>query len=356
MKVEENMKEMLPSLDRIFRVKGLILFAVVSVGLIAPVYSQEVLSRTQIFNAIEWQSPAMAGIQDNMSADIMYRQALNGYGSRSGYVQAGLFYPIKKVTGDNADNSSFAISNPDKAKEFYNSKTARRKQGVGLQLNAIRVGSLNRTEVKGFYAYHLPVTSQYNLSLGSAMKFQQSNINIKNLNVRDKANDDLYQQLVSGELGKQSNIQMDLSLAFYSDKLYLSFVANSLFVQPLRETKMETYLNDGTNFSLMAGYEWSLNTDYALLPNVEINYFRSTGNQYKASLRLRYKELLYVGAGMHNSLKWSGLFGVNIPGNFFVNYSYDYYTGFIKEFSNGVHEVSLSFLFNNKNASTPYTW
>jgi hypothetical protein len=94
----------------------------------------------------------------------------------------------------------------------------------------------------------------------------------------------------------------------------------------------------------------------SLLPNAEINYFATTGGQYKSSLRLKYKELIYIGMAMHHQLKWAGLFGVNVPGNFFVHYSYDYYTGFIQEFSNGVHEVSLSFLFNNKNSSTPYTW
>ncbi|WP_375579297.1 PorP/SprF family type IX secretion system membrane protein [Marivirga tractuosa] len=353
---EENMKEMLRSLDKIHKIKAIILFIIGFIGNVELVSSQDVLSRTQIFHAIEWQSPAMAGIQNNMSADIMYRQALNGYGSNSGYIQAGFFYPIKKVDSKNISNSSFAISNPEKAEEFYNSRSARRKQGVGLQLNSIQLGPLDRTEIKGFYAYHIPINSKYNLSLGSALKFQQNSIGFDNLNVRDKTNDDLYQRLINDNSGRHSNVQMDLSLAYYSRKLYLSFVVNSLFTQSFKATEMAPYMNDGMNFSLMAGYKWNLNSELSLLPNAEINYFATTGGQYKSSVRLKYKELVYIGMGMHHQLKWSGLLGFNVPGNFFVNYSYDYYTGFIQEFSNGVHEVSLSFLFNNKNSSTPYTW
>ncbi|MGJ3234273.1 PorP/SprF family type IX secretion system membrane protein [Marivirga sp.] len=353
---EENMKEMLRSLDKFNIYKAIILFLMVYFCIIETLQSQDILSRTQLFHAIEWQSPAMAGIQNNLSADIMYRQALNGYGNQSGYVQAGLFYPIKKAKGENINNSSFALSNPEKAEEFYNSKVARRKQGIGLQLNSIQLGPLDRTEIKGFYAYHIPVNNAFNLSLGSAMKFQQNTIGFNNLNVRDKANDELYQRLMNSDAGRQSNVQMDLSLAYYSNKLYFSFVANSLFTQSFQENEMAAYMNDGLNFSLMAGYKWNLNSELSLLPNAEINYFATTGGQYKSSLRLKYKELIYIGMGMHHQLKWAGLFGVNVPGNFFVHYSYDYYTGFIQEFSNGVHEVSLSFLFNNKNSSTPYTW
>jgi type IX secretion system PorP/SprF family membrane protein len=353
---EENMKEMLRSLDKFNIYKAIIVFIMVNFCITEAVQSQDVLSRTQLFHAIEWQSPAMAGIQNNLSADIMYRQALNGYGNQSGYVQAGLFYPIKKAKGENINNSSFALSNPEKAEEFYNSKVARRKQGVGLQLNSIQLGPLDRTEIKGFYAYHLPVSKKFNLSFGSALKFQQNSIGFNNLNVRDKANDELYQRLMDTNAGRQSNVQMDLSLAYYSNTLYLSFVANSLFIQSFQENEMATYMNDGLNFSLIAGYKWNLNSELSLLPNAEINYFATTGGQYKSSLRLRYKDLMYIGMGMHHQLKWAGLFGLNIPGNFFLHYSYDYYTGFIQEFSNGVHEVSLSFLFNNKNSSTPYTW
>ncbi|WP_176223803.1 PorP/SprF family type IX secretion system membrane protein [Marivirga sericea] len=347
---------MLQSLDKKTAIKAIALSIIVIFGMLDSVYAQDVLSRTQIFHAIEWQSPAMAGIQNNMSADIMYRQALNGYGNQSGYVQAGFFYPIKAAEGNSLKNSSFTLSNPERAEEFYNSKTARRKQGVGLQLNSIKLGPLDRTEVKGFYAYHLPINKTFNLSLGSALKFQQNSIGLKSLTVRDEANDELYQKLINNNSGRQSNVQMDLSLAYYSDKLYLSFVSNSIFTQSFQATEMSAYMNDGINFSLLAGYKWNLNSELTLLPNVELNYFATTGGQYKSSVRLKYKELVYIGMGMHHNLKWAGLFGFNIPGNFFINYSYDYYTGFIREFSNGVHEVSLSFLFKNKNSSTPYTW
>jgi type IX secretion system PorP/SprF family membrane protein len=354
--VEENMREMLQSLDKKTARKAIVLFVTVSLSIVKNVYAQDVLSRTQIFQAIEWQSPAMVGIQNSTSADIMYRQALSGYGNQSGYVQAGFVYPIKKAEESGLKNSSFTISNPDKAEEFYNSKTARRKQGIGLQLNSIQLGPLDRTEVKGFYAYHLPINKRFDLSLGSALKFQQNTIGLNSLSVRDKANDELYQKLINNNAGRQSNVQLDLSMAYYSEKLYLSFVTNSIFTQSFQETEMTAYMNEGINFSLLAGYKWNLNSEYTLMPNIEFNYFASTGGQYKSSLRLKYKQLVYVGIGMHHNLKWAGLLGFNIPGNFFVNYSYDYYTGFIQEFSNGVHEVSLSFLFKNKNSSTPYTW
>jgi type IX secretion system PorP/SprF family membrane protein len=352
---EENMKEMLRFLGKIDKISTLV-FLTISLNSIESVLSQDVLSRTQIFHAIEWQSPAMAGIHNNMSADIMYRQALNGYGSQSGYVQAGFFYPIKQVETNASNNTSFTMSNPELAEAYYNSRLARRKQGVGLQINSINLGPLDRTEVRGFYSYHLPVSTNFNLSLGSAIKFQQNSVGFGNLNVRDQTNDDLYQRLINGNSGRQSNVQMDLSAAYYSSDLYLSFVANSLFTQPFQDNEMAAYMNDGLNFSFIAGYKWGLNSDLTLLPNIEMNYFTTTKGQFKSSVRLKYKELIYIGMGMHHQFKWAGLFGINVPGNFFVNYSYDYYTGFIQEFSNGVHEVSLSFLFNNKNASTPYTW
>ncbi|GAA5034756.1 hypothetical protein GCM10011506_29150 [Marivirga lumbricoides] len=318
--------------------------------------AQDILSRTQIFHAVEWQHPALSGVQENLSIDLMYRQALNGYGSESGYYQVGAFYPIKNSVGGESDNSGFKISNPDKAREIYNSKIARRKQGVGLQLNAIILGPLDRKEIKGFYAYHLPISEQLNLSLGTSLKFQQNMIGFNNLSVRDEINDDFYQQIINSSEGKQTNLQLDIGTALYSKQFFFTFTAKSLFITELNKNNTLEYLKDGESYSVLAGYKWKFNPDYSILPNAEVNYLTDYGTQFKGTIRFKYKELMYVGAGMQNDLKWSGLIGLNIPGNIFLNYSYDYYTGYISEFSNGVHEVSLSYLFNNQNASTPFTW
>ncbi len=320
------------------------------------IQGQDLLSRTQIYHAVEWQHPGLAGVQDKLSADLMYRQALNSYGNESGYYQVGVFYPIKKRIGEDAGSSGFKLSNQDKAEEIYNSKKARRKQGLGLQLNKIKIGPLDRTEVKAFYAYHLPISDQFNLSLGSALKFQQNMIGFDNLTVRDEINDSFYQQIINSSAGAQSNLQMDIGTALYSNDLYFTFTARSLFITELQSNEILEYLKDGQTFNFLAGYKWRVHPDFTLLPNAEINYFSTFGTQYKGSLRIKYKELIYAGAGMQNELKWSALLGFNIPGDIFLHYSYDYYTGFIQEFANGVHEVSLSYLFNNKNASTPFTW
>ena len=331
-------------------------FALALILLSHMVKAQDVLSRTQIFHAVEWQHPAMAGIQNQLSADVMYRQALNGYGQESGYYQAGVFYPIQKAKTNTGNNTGFKISNATKAREFYNSKKARRIQGVGLQLNAVQLGPLNRTEAKAFYAYHLPVNKKFNLSMGTALKFQQNRVGLGNLTVRDEINDDFYQRLINSSAGAESNMQMDIGMAFYSTDIYFSFTAKSIFNYALRENEYMDYLNDGINYSLLFGYNWKINSDLSLLPNVELNYYSTFGTQYKTAVRLKYKELVYVGVGNHHQLKWSGLVGFNIPGGLFLHYSYDYYTGFIREFANGVHEISLSYLFNNKNSNTPFTW
>lgn len=317
--------------------------------------AQDILSRSQIFHAVEWRHPAFAGIQTKLSADLMYRQALNSYGNGSAYYQVGLFYPIKKSLVAGTDNS-FQLSNSEIADEYYSSKKARRKQGVGIQLNNIALSPLNRKEVKLFYAYHLPISKDLYLSLGSAVKFQQNNIGLTHLNVRDELNDDFYQQIINSGSGRQSNLQVDMGSALYSSNFYASFTVNSLLFAGLQKNGMMEHLEEDMSYNFLLGYKIRLNSEILILPNAEINHFSTYGTQYKGTLRIKYKELVYVGAGMQHNLKWSGLMGFNIPGNLFLNYSYDYYTGFISEFSNGVHEVSLSYLFNNKNSSTPYTW
>ncbi|MBK6266536.1 PorP/SprF family type IX secretion system membrane protein [Marivirga sp. S37H4] len=334
--------------------KIVILFLLITLSF--ALQGQDLLSRTQIFHAIEWQHPAMAGVQDKISADLMYRQALNSYGKESGYYQAGLFYPIKKGRGNMAERSGFKISNPAKARALYRSTKARRKQGIGMQLNAIKLGPLDRKEVKAFYAYHLPVSYNFTVSLGSSLKLQQNMIGFENLTVRDEVNDDFYQQIINSSAGKQSNLQFDIGAALYNPEYYFTFTAKSLFITELQNNEVLEYLKDCTSYSFLAGYKWIIHPDFSLMPNAEINYFSTYGMQYKGALRFKYKELIYLGAGLHYDLKYSALLGVNIPGNVFLHYSYDYYTGFIREFANGVHEVSLSYLFNNKNASTPFTW
>ena len=63
--------------------------------------------------------------------------------------------------------------------------------------------------------------------------------------------------------------------------------------------------------------------------------------------RLRYKELVYLGAGYNSGSKISLLFGFAVNAKFTVNYSYDHYFSGLGSLNVNVHELVLGVgLFN----------
>jgi type IX secretion system PorP/SprF family membrane protein len=333
-----------------------LIYHIIFLGISISAVGQEQLSRTQFYVNPEWTHPATAGINDYLDISVMYRQGLNVFDESSSFYTASIFYQLTKSKNLESNKQGFRISNPDLVDELNKNSEARRKQGVGLKLQSIGLGPMDNQEIRAYYAYHLPISNSLDLSFGTSVAANQTSINYNQFTVRDEINDAFYQQLKNAGTGQQTNLLIDLGVALYSNSMIFTLSANSMVSSILSENTPLDQIGTGLQMSSLLGYKWNISSDFSVLPNAEIIFNPDYPFQYKTSVRVNYRKIVYAGASLHNELKWSMLCGFKIPGGLMLNYSYDYYNGYLKDFSNGVHEVTLNILLKNRYGSLPFTW
>jgi len=316
-------------------------------------FGQQNIDRSQLFANQERISPAMVGANELGLIDVAYRSILNTNGTALNIYQAGVFMPLSNAYRSETDNSSFALSSPSLEAKINSSKKLRRKHGLGLSISSLNYANLSRNDLQLSYAYHLPLSSKLNFSLGTAIHWESNAISTNNLTVRDPANDLLFQEIQSAGGINNSNFFFDVGGSIYSDNFFLNVNlsrVNFLSNDQEQET-IESLIP-----SLQLGYRIGLGANFSINSNVMARLNELFENDYIGAIRLNYRNLVYLGAAYHHDLKISGLIGLRLPKAIFMNYSYDIYNNSSNTISSGTHELSLQFLLKNKRSTAPFLW
>ena len=77
---------------------------------------------------------------------------------------------------------------------------------------------------------------------------------------------------------------------------------------------------------------------------------------WDANVRLRYKELIYVGIAYNNQSKLSALLGLSFNTKINFHYSFDQYNSSQSNFNVTAHELVLGFNISNRANSQPKFW
>jgi type IX secretion system PorP/SprF family membrane protein len=180
----------------------------------------------QYYVNLPGQNPAFTGIDNFLDLQLRYRKTWSQFGSNPSIVGAALYGKIGKAGADVYRNNSFRVSDPT----IYDtqSKSLKRKHGYGLSINSFKINGYDRKTVSLKYAFHIPVSSKFILSLGTSAQLLSERFNVEQLNVRDPINDVFYQTVMENGNGTISSYSLALGGALYSQTFFLGFGASSL--------------------------------------------------------------------------------------------------------------------------------
>lgn len=319
--------------------------------------AQNSFNRTQSFVHPEWNQSAVIGLQTQPVAGLAYRQYINEMGTGLSTYEAGFSMPINMNYNASVDNSGFILSSPELQSKIKTNKSSRRKHGFGINMRSLQFDVFQKNEVQLSYAFHLPLTETYNLSIGTSFSYGVSTLNTDNLTVRDPANDLLYQEIVNANGSNVQELSNNFGLAFYSSKLIISGNLNNISIfERGNLADEETTFNTKLQPNFYMSYKWSISHKINLIPNITYQYNPFFGHIFTGNMRVNYNNAVYVGAGIENKYRFSGLLGIKLTRDIFMNYSYDTSSKYGRVTTNGVHELTLSYLFKNKRAGIPYLW
>jgi type IX secretion system PorP/SprF family membrane protein len=287
----------------------LFLFATCAVAQQMPYYSQ-------FKNNAYMINPAVTGTKRLVDARINYRSQWAGYEDAP-------------KTGNLSLHSRFLKG----------------KMGAGLYLMQDKIGPFKQTNFGLSYAYHLRFPD-VELSAGVAGNFAKQTL-IGNKMFLHHTQDPSIDQHVTNSTWAND---LHAGVYLYNDRFHVGLSALHMLETTAEFYKQDTLKKgflkyaDHVNFTL--GYNYSQNPDYIFESTLYGIYVAGTPFNLDYTLRLHYKQMIFAGF----SLRMRDAVAIHVGGTFMedyqVSYSYDILIGKMKKYSNGTHEIMITFSSN----------
>jgi type IX secretion system PorP/SprF family membrane protein len=266
-------------------------------------------------------NPAYAGSKEAMSATLLHRQQW-------------VNFPGRPVT------TSFSLHGP----------LMDNKMGLGLSVLNERIGVLNRNLIYGSYAYRLKLDKTSTLSFGLMAGIHNQLNKFSDL----KTNNDgtIDPQLVQNS---PSLLAPNFGAGvYYTTKTFFAGLSvprmiddgvkfsNGAAQQPLN------FSPNKYHYYLTLGNVFTLSSDLKLKAQAMVKAVKNAPIQFDVNANFLIKEFIWAGLAYRQNAAMAAILGVQINPQFLVSYSYDYGLNSIQKYSQGSHEIALSYLFSYK--------
>lgn len=217
--------------------------------------------------------------------------------------------------------------------------------GLGLNFTDDQAGLLRTTNVVGSYAYHLPISNTDALHFGLSLGVNDSRVNYSAINGDPTdAEIALYNQ-------QKPYVDGDFGIAYTSNNLYVGAAVPDL-KSAFFKTGNQSFDADRLLFIATASYKIPLQSEdrsFDLEPLVAFRKVDGYTDIYDFGLNFNLQTYgFYLQSIYHTSRSISTGFGIDRK-TFAINFSYDFVTSQLYNYTNGTIEVGVAVkLFNKK--------
>jgi type IX secretion system PorP/SprF family membrane protein len=306
-----------------------------------PQYTQYVLNNLLI-------NPAVTGIENYFDVKTGYRSQWTGLQGApvTSYITGSVPFGSDFVEGDAAALSGGNDANPYGRLYSQTYAAAAPHHGLGFMVVSDQAGPISTTNADLTYAYHLGISSTFNLALGVEAGFNHTSLNTSQLVLENPLDPAIAN-------GSNSQWKPDLGIGIwgYSSNYYFGISALQLLTQNLYFSTNNSYSQAKTVPQLFftGGVKLFLNDDVTLMPSALVKFISPLPVTYDINAKLTFRSRFWVGAAYRNGDAVAGMFGLNISSLINISYSYDYTTSALRTVSNGTHEIVLGIMLNNRN-------
>ncbi len=216
------------------------------------------------------------------------------------------------------------------------------KMGVGFSIVSDSYGPVTNSYFNFNYAYRINVTDKVILSMGLKGGIYNYYVGLNDLN---PGNTD---ESISGNYEKKVNPNVGAGLYLYSDKWYLG-----LSVPTLIETNLSQYSSSSgemtdleRHYYLMGGYVLNMNKDFKFKPSAIYTAVEGSSMSLDVTALFLYKNAFWFGASYRFGDAVALIANVQLNRQLMVGYSYDVTTSELSSYSNGSHEIVVSYDFD----------
>ncbi len=265
-------------------------------------------------------NPAIAGAERYFDITLSYRNQWTGFEGAPKTGALTFNVPLPILTGG-------------KREDLDNSHS-----GVGGYLYSDTAGPVKHSAFYASYAYHLKVSKEWFVSLGTFVGQTQFNFDNTDVVFVESAVDPLNQPITS------SNFDASLGMYVYSNAFFAGIAAHQLFENDITDSDIRTgKLNRNYNFVL--GGRIAMNEKTQFVPSVLLKAATNTPIQWDLNSKFVYQQRIWAGASYRHQEGIYILGGISLWDHFSFGYSYDFPVSKLLGRQSGSHEIILSYRF-----------
>jgi type IX secretion system PorP/SprF family membrane protein len=198
-----------------------------------------------------------------------------------------------------------------------------KKMALGLNLNYDKFGANRNTDFLLNYAYYVPLTSKWKLSMGLRMGFTSAKFSTAYLDrVWDQGDPVVEASNVSAMMPKAG-----AGLQLSTKNFYAGFSAPDLIMsdkQNLYGNEGKPFFSKKRNYMMMAGYRVKLSDSYKLYPNLRISYFPDSKVRTDLNLIFEITDYFWAGATYSSYKSHALMAGTHISSRVRFAYAYEF--------------------------------
>jgi type IX secretion system PorP/SprF family membrane protein len=207
---------------------------------------------------------------------------------------------------------------------------------LGATFTGESTGPVNKNAIFGTYAYHIPLSTTLNLSLGLSAGVQQYRVKAADLSYDPQNNLDKATSSNTTVVSPDGNA----GLWLYNKNMYIGVSSMQIFNKKIDlASNADAASRLNRHFFATAGYKIKLDSNWALVPSLMFKAVSPTPAQIDLNCKVRFKDMFWGGVSWRNKDAFVFIIGMTLEQKFDIGYSYDRTTSKIGNFSSGSHEI-----------------
>jgi type IX secretion system PorP/SprF family membrane protein len=274
--------------------------------------------------------------QDPMISQYMSNQLFinSAYAGSHDYGTLSGLYRKQWVNFPGAPRTSF-IS--------YDSRVNCSNVGLGFTFINDKLGVTEESQIAGNFAYHIPLAKGH-LSLGIKASLSYYTADLTELTIWD-ANDRTFAQNINGSWIPN----FGTGAYYYTDKFYAGLSVPHLLNHGKPSAGLMTDIKKVPNYErhyfFSMGYVMTLASDVYIKPSTLVKYVEDAPIEADFNVNVFFMNRFMVGGAYRTKDGFVAMTELRITNKLRLGYAYDIPTTKINNYSNGTHEVMLSYDF-----------
>ncbi len=315
--------------------------------------AQYVPYTAQPFQLASAFNPAFSGVDNFSDLKLSYRYQWTGFGADApSFINLAFNMRLKQPL--DLSSNSLRIGN---ASLLYPEKLPRGKRiihGFGGSFFNERVGQINRIGGGVNYAFNYPLSKKTRIAIGTSVMIDNTKIDLNKFELRDPVNDTFYNSLLD-KGATQTNLNVRAGILLYAPKFYVGMSYYPLLNSVIQDAGVSS--NDVFyQGSVQGGIAFPLAANASIRPSVLALWQMDNSFSIDYSVKAFLQDKAWFGFTYRDIQSGIGLFGININDSISFSYSYEMSLGDKSQFTDGSHDVVLSFRFNNFKRLGQYAW